>query len=97
MKITGTRTTRIPETFCPLCFALLSGTTAMTNDKEPEPGDFTVCLYCAAVLIFGPRMELEKSSLMDIPEHSRLPFAQTVQTVKKIIEDEKAKQKRPLT
>jgi hypothetical protein len=82
------RVTRIPGQFCPRCFKLLDATSALTHaDDVPVPGDYTVCIQCAAVLRFGTGLQLELSSLMDIPEHSRLPFAQTVQMVQKLFGD----------
>lgn len=72
----------MPSQFCPRCFKMLDATCSLTDaNAAPEPGDFTVCIACAAVLRFGTGLHLEMSSLMDIPEHSRMAFAQTVQAV----------------
>lgn len=38
---------------CPACSAVVDAATAMDgSDASPAPGDVTVCLYCARVLIF---------------------------------------------
>jgi hypothetical protein len=68
--------------FCPVCFTRIEAATAMTDIDKPEPTDFTVCVYCASVLMFDGNMTLQLSSLMAIPEHSRMAFAQMVQTLK---------------
>jgi len=70
------------RTWCPQCFSVLSATSCMTAEAKPEPGDFTVCAYCAAVLRFNAKMDLEISELAEIPVHSRLAFAQVVQKIK---------------
>lgn len=53
---------------CPNCRTVVDGATAVDGSEAfPSPGDVTVCVYCAAVLIFtatGLRLptfaELEK-------------------------------------
>jgi hypothetical protein len=75
------QTYRLSDSFCPVCFTRLDAATAMEEDHKPEPTDFTVCCYCASVLMFDGNMTLQLSSLMAIPEHSRMAFAQMVQTL----------------
>lgn len=97
MKITKLRTTEMPSCFCPVCFKLLDAVTAF-DDTSPDPGNYTVCFGCASVLRFSENMVLMPSSLLEIPEHSRLQFAQLVQTVKLMIErDAQPKENKPLT
>jgi hypothetical protein len=86
MKFEEGVTTRTPPQFCPLCFTVLDAVASLETKKVPDPGDFTICLYCAAVLKFGPDMMLEASSLMDIPMHSRKGFAEGVMAAKELIE-----------
>lgn len=38
---------------CPNCFTPLDGATCFESNRPPTPGDFTVCIYCAHVLVFG--------------------------------------------
>ena len=76
------RTTRMKPQFCPACFAILSATSAFDADVSPEPGDFTVCAYCAAVLKFDESMMLLPSSLIEVPTHSRKGFVDMVTKVK---------------
>jgi hypothetical protein len=76
-------TTRHNPAWCPQCFTILDASTCMTSsDAKPEPGDFTICIGCASVLLFTPQMDLELSSLEAIPTHSRMGFARVVQAVK---------------
>ncbi len=49
MSITGKLATR---PFCP-CGKGLDGFTSTARPALPKPGDFTVCAYCARILIFG--------------------------------------------
>jgi hypothetical protein len=51
---------------CPSCAAILNGVTPAGMygplRKLPNPGDFTVCCYCAAILRFAPDLALENVS-----------------------------------
>lgn len=51
---------RVGEDRCPACGHRLTHATGISTDSPPEPGDLSVCIRCAAVLIFGPDMVLEK-------------------------------------
>lgn len=64
--------------FCPVCFKVLDGVTALTGGVAPVRGDFTICLYCRSVLRYGEGMQLDKSSLLEVPEHSRLYFVKVL-------------------
>jgi hypothetical protein len=39
------------EDACPICFHELDSVTCVDSDARPEPGDLTVCLYCAELLV----------------------------------------------
>ncbi|HEY7233895.1 MAG TPA: hypothetical protein VH539_07080 [Gemmatimonadaceae bacterium] len=45
---------------CPACGTKVDDATIVFNDRKalPEPGDFTVCLYCAAVSVFDDQLRL---------------------------------------
>lgn len=64
--------------FCPVCFELLDAMSALTGDAPPEAGDFTICLYCRSILRVCEDFGLAKSSLMEIPTHSRFTFAKAL-------------------
>lgn len=70
--------------FCPSCFMMLDGVTAMEakGADMPVPGDFTLCINCGQVLRFDANLNVLSSSLMDIPMHSRMGFAQAVMGIK---------------
>jgi len=67
--------------FCPVCFAVLDGVTNLTGPDKPDPGDFTVCVYCRAVLKFGPDLAMELSSLEAVPVHVRMEFAKVIRAI----------------
>lgn len=41
---------------CPNCTHILEEATGVTTDDAPKPGDVTLCIYCAAVLVFTDDM-----------------------------------------
>lgn len=52
---------RVPDTQCPHCLHKIDGATNIDDESLlPKPGDFTVCLYCAAVAIVGEDRQLRK-------------------------------------
>jgi hypothetical protein len=71
--------TRTPPRFCPVCFNILDSITGLETENPPEPGDFSICLKCGAVLrvmMATDGLDYALSSLMEIPVNSRLGFAQ---------------------
>lgn len=79
-----TITVRLAPRFCPVCFKVLDAATNLTSDDPPEPGDFTVCIDCRAVLRWGADMNLELSSLEEIPAHSRMVFAKVLRIMEQL-------------
>lgn len=77
-------TVDIPQQFCPVCFTLLNRTSALTGNHAPEFGDFTICIGCLSILKIGPDFVLEKSSLIEIPVHSRLAFVKAREKMKEM-------------
>jgi hypothetical protein len=62
---------RVPPSRCPDCDRVQDAAGDVYGHGEaPKPGDVTVCLDCAAVLQFGPRMELVRVTRR---EYRRLP------------------------
>lgn len=51
------KTTRTPETICPTCGNVNDAATCVEGEHSPSPGDVSVCLYCAAILIFTDELE----------------------------------------
>ena len=78
------KTTQVKPCFCPSCFKLLDATTSLGSEAVPQPGDFTVCIDCCEVLRWDAEMNLVRSSLLEIPMHSRLDFAKVVTKCKEM-------------
>lgn len=48
---------------CPCCGVKLNGASnADEHTEPPRPGDISMCLYCGALLEFGPKLERIKLS-----------------------------------
>jgi hypothetical protein len=56
-----------PRTRCPYCGHKLNAAGLPSGDAAPAPGDYSVCIACAGVLIFGDDLALRK------PEPGELP------------------------
>jgi hypothetical protein len=60
--------------FCPCCNHELGLHTEAKNpkgDTKPEPGNFTVCLYCQMILCYQNDLTLIKSFAKELIELSR--------------------------
>jgi len=77
-------TSRTSPKWCPVCFHKLDSVSCVTAGEVPRVGDFTVCIECASVLRFNAMMDMELSTLEDIPTHSRMLFARMVTTLKEL-------------
>jgi hypothetical protein len=53
------RTTRLPPRLCPECGTLLDAASAPKSDARPSPGDWTVCIHCAAALVFDTELKVQ--------------------------------------
>ena len=52
---------QVKTSICPKCFTILSAATNMDDENlRPKPGDVTVCLYCAEVLVFNEDLTLRR-------------------------------------
>lgn len=71
-------TRRHTPRFCPVCFSVLDSTSALTGDRLPVPGDFSICINCRSILRVGAGFVFEKSSLMEVPEDSRMEFVRAL-------------------
>jgi hypothetical protein len=60
-KLIGTST-------CPACDRTLDGATGLTTDNAPEPGDLTVCAYCASFLTFNLDLSHRKLTAEEFSE-----------------------------
>ncbi len=46
-------TTEMDEAACPACRRRTDAATSVCGDHRPAPGDVTVCIGCATLLVFG--------------------------------------------
>ena len=54
----GVKTTLVPQAGdCPNCFERLDAASSLEG-KSPKPGDYAVCAYCGAILIYSTALEL---------------------------------------
>jgi hypothetical protein len=63
-RIHGLRDTRMPECRCPWCHHLLDSAMAADpkdRDATPSPGDVTVCISCAQILVITADLTLRAS------------------------------------
>jgi hypothetical protein len=72
---------RMPLRICPVCSYALDAVTNMGGRDRPRVGDFTVCIECHSVLRFGVGMELQKSSLLEVPTHLRAAYARIIRVM----------------
>lgn len=53
-------TTEIPTAYCPSCKTQLDCASDMKAANKPKPGDYTVCIRCGHILIFGAGLKLRE-------------------------------------
>ena len=56
---------------CPKCGATLDAASGISGARHPKPGDMSICLYCAVVLVYEDAMT---SRLMTAEEFMALPI-----------------------
>jgi hypothetical protein len=56
------KTTDLPPSACPYCDYLTDGASDPTGKYTPKPGDFSICLACAQLLVFDSGLKLRKPS-----------------------------------
>lgn len=57
---------RLPVMKCPTCQHPMDAATRMLGQERPRPGDLSVCLKCAEVLVFQPDMSMRLALLNDL-------------------------------
>lgn len=63
----GMTTTRLAPSHCPRCGKNLDAATAPFAPVRPQPGDVTVCFYCATVLEFTEDMGFKLANISALP------------------------------
>lgn len=56
----------LPPCNCPHCDHHFDAATTIDNDRPPRVGDFSICINCATVLVFGHGMQPAKASVEDL-------------------------------
>ena len=65
---------KTPEQPCPTCGHMLTDCAEVIGTAEPSVGDFTLCIRCGNVLIFGAGMRLRVARPKEIDELPRETF-----------------------
>lgn len=81
---------RVPPCLCPRCGQLLDAATDATLEgKYPSPGDFSVCLKCAAVLVFTDNFKLRLATSLELatfPKETVTELRMAVRVAKHLID-----------
>lgn len=60
MRATRVVSVRLPATTCPTCRETLDGVTSTGSRAQPEPGDYSICVYCGTLLMFTETLVLRR-------------------------------------
>lgn len=74
----------VPESRCPRCGAPHDRAMNVTGESGPEPGDYTVCFRCAALLRYGAGLSLRsctRREWKEAPEEIRLAAMRAALTI----------------
>jgi hypothetical protein len=63
MEHPGMKDYHISTTPCPHCGHPIDGAAAVASERAPEPGDVTICIYCADILEFDEHMVLRRCDI----------------------------------
>lgn len=58
--------TRVPDHLCPYCSHKLSAIGEMSNQGAPRPGDVTLCIECAGLLVLDADLRAQKPTIADL-------------------------------
>ena len=56
-----------PIQLCPKCGEALDAVTNATGFGGPKEGDCSICLYCGAILEYGPGLSVHVAELSQLP------------------------------
>lgn len=60
---------RVPPSKCTNCGHVPDAAdTVSGNDKPPEVGDYTICLYCSHLMVYGDNMVLRNPNDLEMKE-----------------------------
>jgi len=60
----------LPLSYCLCCNKRLDGASAVTDDgnPRPEPGNFTICVYCSHLMVFDADLKVRQPTDEEIRE-----------------------------
>ena len=69
----GVKTTKLPKVNCPYCEHHLDAASDMETNAVPTPGDVTICISCASVLVFDEALKPRKPTPEEYQAIKRMP------------------------
>lgn len=51
---------KIPRQSCPECWHKVDVASVETSEAPPVEGDFSICVHCATILVWGEHMKLRR-------------------------------------
>ena len=90
-------TTVTSMTLCPACGAARDAATDPTNPDQvaPRPGDFSICIACAALQVFDTGLTLRLPTTLETAEAQALPGVQRLQRAARTLRDLRARHPGP--
>jgi len=65
---------------CPYCGKRFDHTSDVESEHVPEPGNITICVGCAGILVFGNNMEIQKPTPDQLEELKSHPAVKRMQS-----------------
>lgn len=63
----------VKEGCCPYCGKSFNAAANMKNTVRPRPGDWSVCIACAAVLVFNEDLTVRKPTAQESEQSTTIP------------------------
>ncbi len=60
------RQDKAAESRCPSCNTVLDESSGISDAKAPREGDVSICIYCGAILVFGPKLVLRPPTAAEL-------------------------------
>jgi len=48
----------VPDSECLHCSKIINGAIQVNGDQMPSPGDYSICVYCGHLMVFGDNLIL---------------------------------------
>lgn len=82
-------TTLLPQHGCPVCQRSIDAASDVRGDARPNPGDITICAYCASILEFDDEMRPQQASALTLSSIDS-ETAHTIEVVRRAVRDLRA-------